>query len=61
VSVYPQIEVAASKSVEKGLADAGQTLIIPLLVSKEFSTMTMVANGGVEKPLHDRNRELTGT
>jgi hypothetical protein len=61
VSVYPQFEVAASKSVEKGLADSGQTLIIPLLLSKEFSTMTMVANGGVEKPLHDRNRELTGT
>src|SRR5207247_613209 len=59
VSVYPQFEIAASRSVENGLADPGQTLIIPLLVSKEFRYMTMVANGGIEKPLHDQNRELT--
>jgi hypothetical protein len=35
-------------------------LIIPLLVSKEFSAVTMVANGGVEKPFHDHNGELMG-
>jgi hypothetical protein len=61
VSVYPQFEVAPSTSVSKSLADPGQTLLVPLLVSKELRYMTLVANAGIEKSFHDHNRDLTGT
>jgi len=61
VSVYPQVEFPApgGHGVEKGLAEQGQTLILPLLVAREFHAFTFVFNGGLEKPLHDADRETT--
>jgi hypothetical protein len=62
VAFYPQIEfVPASRSVEKGLAEPGQTLIFPLLVSKELKYVTLAVNGAVNKPRHDPDRHITGT
>ena len=62
VSFYPQIEfVLGSRSVEKGLAEPGQTLNFPLLVSKELKYVTLVVNGAVNTPLHDPDRHTTGT
>jgi hypothetical protein len=62
VSFYPQLEFAApgSRGVEKGLAEPGQTLILPLLVAKIFHDFILVANGAAQKPIHDPERELTG-
>jgi hypothetical protein len=62
-SVYPQIEFAfaGSDAVEKDLAEPGQTLILPLLVQKEFKHLTLVANGAINQPIHDPERETTGT
>ena len=55
VSFYPQIEFAVpgTDAVEKDLVNAGQTLILPLLVQKEFKYLTFVANGAVNQPIHD--------
>lgn len=63
LSVYPQIEFAAggNGNVEKGLADPGQTLIVPLLVSREFRYFILVVNGGVEKTFHDPGSDIAGT
>ena len=63
IAAYPQVEFEApgTGSIEKGLADAGQTLILPLLVAKEFHYFTFVANGTVSKPVHDPERESTTT
>ena len=62
VSFYPQLEfVPGSRPVEKGLAEPGQTLNFPLLVSKELKYVTLVVNGAVNKPLHDPDRHTTGT
>ena len=63
LAFYPQIEfaVAGSGSVKKGLAEPGQTLILPLLASKELKYLTLVANGAVNAPIHDSERETTGT
>jgi hypothetical protein len=62
VSFYPQIEfVLGSRPVEKGLAEPGQTLIFPLLVSKSLKYVILVVNGAVNKPLHDPDRHTTGT
>lgn len=62
MAFYPQIEfVMGPHSVEKGLSEPGQTLIFPLLVSKELKYVTVVVNGGVTKPLHDSERHMTGT
>jgi hypothetical protein len=49
ISLYPQIEftVPGTEAVEKGLANPGQTLILPLLVQKDFKHITVVANGAV--------------
>jgi hypothetical protein len=62
VSFYPQIEFAAAgtRAVEKGLADAGQTVTLPLLVQKELSQVTLVVNGVVRQPIHDPDRTTTG-
>ena len=62
ISFYPQIEFAipCTASVENNLASAGQTLILPLLVRKEFRHFTFVANGGVNIPIHDSERNNTG-
>jgi hypothetical protein len=61
VAVYPQIEFPApgGRSVEKGLAESGQTVILPLLVAREFREFTFVFNGALEKPVHDPLRETT--
>ena len=61
VSFYPQFEFAGSGSVEKGFAEPGQTLILPLLVSREFRYLTFVANGAVNAPIHDPGRGTGGT
>jgi len=63
VAVYPQVEFApgGSSATVKGLADPGQTFILPLLLSKDFHEFTFVANGGVEKPLGVSDAGLTGT
>ncbi len=62
VSVYPQVEFATpgGGGVEKGLAEPGQTLILPLLVTKEFHYFTFVANGAAEKSVHDPARDIAG-
>jgi hypothetical protein len=59
VSLYPQVEfpTPGGRGVEKGLAENGQTLVLPLLVSREFHQFTFVFNGALEKPLHDPERE----
>ncbi len=48
MAFYPQIEFAtAPGAVENGLADRGQTLVIPLLVSKELRYLTLVVNAAL--------------
>jgi hypothetical protein len=32
---------------------AGQTIVLPLLVAREFHAFTFVFNGELERPLHD--------
>jgi hypothetical protein len=63
VSFYPQIEFAlpGAAAAEKNLANPGQTLLLPLLVRKEFKYVTIVANGAVKQPIHDRQRDTTGS
>jgi hypothetical protein len=63
MAFYPQIEFEApgTGSIRKGLADPGQTLILPLLVAREFHDFTFVANAAVNQPLHAPGRETTGT
>ena len=63
VLLYPQIEfpVPGANAVEKRLAEPGQTLILPLLVQKEFKYLTFVANGIIKQPIHDPARDTTGT
>ncbi len=63
ISLYPQIGFAlpGTNAVEKGLAEPGQTLILPLLVQKEFKYLTFVANGIIEQPIHDPAEDTTGT
>jgi len=56
--VYPQLEFAPAHGAEKGLSEAGQTIVLPLLVAREFHAFTFVFNGELEKPLHDSSREL---
>jgi len=63
VSFYPQIEFAVpgTAAVEKNLANAGQTLILPLLVRQECKYLIIVANGAVNQPIHDPQRHTTGS
>ena len=63
VSFYPQIEFAVlgSNAAETTMANAGQTLTLPLLVQKEFKYVTIVANGAVNQPIHDPQRDTTGS
>jgi hypothetical protein len=58
LSVYPQIEFSMASSVGKGVAEAGQTLMLPLLVSHESKYITLVGNAGVEQPFHDDARTM---
>lgn len=63
ISLYPQIEFAVpgSNAVEKKLTEPGQTLILPVLVQKEFKYLTFVANGIIEQPIHNPAEDTTGT
>jgi hypothetical protein len=63
VSLYPQIEfnIPGTDAVENGVAEPGQTLILPLLVQRDFKHLIIVANGAVNKPIHDPKRDTTGT
>ena len=62
MSLYPKLEFTLGSSpVRKGLAAGGQTLSVPLLVSKDFKYVTVVVNGAVNTPLHDSDRHITGT
>ena len=56
--MYPQLEFAPAHGAEKGLSEAGQTIVLPLLVAREFHAFTFVFNGELEKPSHDPSREL---
>jgi len=60
VSVYPQVEfpTPGGGGVEKGLAESGQTLILPLLVARELHELTFVASAALKKPIHAPDREL---
>lgn len=42
------------------MENAGQTLILPPLVRTEFKYLTIVANGAVNEPIHDPQRDTTG-
>jgi len=55
MAIYPQLEfvLPPGDAVKKDLAEPGQRVILPLLVSKDFRYGTIVANGGIETPLHD--------
>jgi hypothetical protein len=61
VAFYPQLEfeTPGTDSIQKGLAEPGQTLFLPLLLAKEFHYFTFVGNGGVEIPVHAPGRETT--
>ena len=58
VSFYPQVEFAADggRGARKNLEENGQTLILPLLVAREFHQLTFVVNGTFEKPFNDPDR-----
>jgi hypothetical protein len=60
VAIYPQVEFAApgERGGEKGLSESGQTLILPLLVAREFREVTFVFNAALEKPAHDPGRQV---
>src|SRR6266545_1848295 len=59
-AIYPQVEFAApgGRGVEKGLSERGQTLLLPLLVAREFREFTFVFNAALEKPAHDPGRQI---
>ena len=60
VSVYPQLEfpTPGGQGVEKGLAEKGETIVLPLLVAREFHAFTFVFNGALETPVHDPERKV---
>ena len=60
ISIYPQLEFATPGSAEKDLAEKGQTIVVPVLVSKESKFMTPVGYAAIEKPVHDADRDATG-
>src|SRR4029450_8223965 len=43
---------------EKGASEAGQTIVLPLLVAREFHAFTFVVQRRARKPLHDPSQEL---
>jgi len=62
MSFYPQVEFATGPgAVANGLADRGQTLVVPLLVSKDLKYLTLVVNAAVNTPVHDPSRSTTAT
>jgi hypothetical protein len=60
LAIYPQVEFAApgGRGVDKGLSEQGQTLILPLLLAREFHDFTFVFNAALEKPAHDPGRQV---
>jgi hypothetical protein len=59
LALYPQVKFSTHSSVDKGLADPGQTFVLPLLVLKETKFATLVFNAGIETPIHDPERKMT--
>lgn len=61
VSVYPQFEFnpAGDTAVRKGVAEAGQTVVLPLLGSREFHQFAFTFNAGLEVPAHDDERRAS--
>jgi hypothetical protein len=59
VSVYPQMAFSRGSSVDKGVAEAGQTFELPILISHETKFMTLVGNAGFSKAIHDEERGTT--
>jgi hypothetical protein len=61
VSVYPQLEfpTPGARGVAKGLAEKGETIVLPLLVEREFHEFTFVFNAALNTPLHDPERKAT--
>jgi hypothetical protein len=57
VSVYPQMEFSTASGVEKGVAEPGQTFILPLLISHESKYLTLVGNAGFSKAIHGAGRD----
>jgi hypothetical protein len=60
MSAYPQLELSLPASADKGLAEHGQTLVLPLLVFRELSHAALVVNVDLEQPFHDPERKTTG-
>jgi hypothetical protein len=52
------IRIDVAHGAEKGLSEAGQTIVLPLLVARECHAFRFVFNGELEKPLHDSSPEL---
>jgi hypothetical protein len=62
LAVYPQLGFGTgSTAVDKGLVEPGQTIVLPVLVSKQFHFATLVFNAGIEKPFNDPDRATVGT
>ena len=62
LSIYPQLQFAVGEEgAQNGLTEPGQTLILPLLVAREFHDFTFVFNGSVEQPVHDPERHSLST
>jgi hypothetical protein len=62
VAFYPQIEfgIPGTEAAKKNLVNAGETLILPMLMRKEFKYLTVAANGAVNEPIDDPSRATTG-
>jgi hypothetical protein len=60
MSLYPQIAVAGAESVEKGLADERQSVILAFLLSHESKYVTWVGNATIHQPLHTPERSTAG-
>ena len=60
-SFYPQLEfpTPGGRGVKKGLVDPGKTVVLPLLVGREFHTFTCVFNAALETPLQAPARHTT--
>lgn len=61
LALYPQFAFGSSSSADKGIVEPGQTLVLPLLVSKQFHYVTLVFNAGIETPFNDPDRTTLGT
>ena len=57
VAIYPQVGFSSGEAMRKDLAPNGQTVILPLLVAREFHEFTFVFNSAIEKPVHDPERQ----